>query len=54
MQGKPVARLMVAHDTGSAIRGPVRGDIFWGSGDAAGKVAGVTKHICDFYTFLPK
>jgi membrane-bound lytic murein transglycosylase A len=54
INGKPVARLMVAHDTGSAIRGPVRGDIFWGSGDAAGKVAGVTKHICDFYTLLPK
>ncbi len=54
MQGKPLARLMVAHDTGSAIRGPVRGDIFWGSGDAAGKIAGQTKHICDFYVLLPK
>ena len=53
-QGKPVNRLLVAHDTGSAIRGPVRGDLFWGSGDAAGKIAGVTKHICDFYVLLPK
>ena len=52
-KGKPVARLMVAHDTGSAIRGPVRGDIFWGSGDAAGKIAGSTKHVCDFYVLIP-
>jgi membrane-bound lytic murein transglycosylase A len=53
-QNKPVARLMVAHDTGSAIRGPVRGDLFWGSGAAAGKIAGRTKHTCDFYVLLPK
>lgn len=33
-------RLMVAQDTGSAIRGPVRGDIFFGSGDEAGARAG--------------
>jgi membrane-bound lytic murein transglycosylase A len=52
-KGKPVARLMVAHDTGSAIRGPVRGDIFWGSGDAAGRIAGETKHLCDFYVLVP-
>jgi membrane-bound lytic murein transglycosylase A len=54
LHGKPVERLLIAQDTGSAIRGPVRGDIFWGSGEAAGKIAGQTKHICDFYTLLPK
>ncbi len=54
MQGRPLERLLIAQDTGSAIRGPVRGDIFWGSGEAAGKIAGQTKHICDFYTLLPK
>jgi membrane-bound lytic murein transglycosylase A len=54
MQAKSLARLLVAQDTGSAIRGPVRGDIFWGSGEAAGKIAGQTKHICDFYVLLPK
>jgi membrane-bound lytic murein transglycosylase A len=53
-QGKPLARLLVAHDTGSAIKGPVRGDIFWGSGDSAGKIAGVTKQVCDFYVLMPK
>jgi membrane-bound lytic murein transglycosylase A len=52
--GKPVHRLMVAQDTGSAIKGPVRGDIFWGSGHEAGKIAGRTKHICDFYVLMPK
>jgi len=54
MQRKPLARLMVAQDTGSAIKGPVRGDIFWGSGEDAGKIAGRTKHICDFYVLMPR
>lgn len=47
------ARLMIAHDVGSAIKGPERGDIFFGSGDKAGKVAGVTKHPGRFIAFLP-
>ncbi len=38
--GQAFRRLMVAHDTGSAIVGPARGDIFFGSGDAAGEIAG--------------
>jgi len=38
--GEGLRRLMVAQDTGGAIRGPVRGDFFWGSGDAAGEMAG--------------
>jgi len=33
-------RLMIAQDTGSAIRGPARADVFCGSGDAAARVAG--------------
>jgi membrane-bound lytic murein transglycosylase A len=43
-QGKPFTRLMVAHDVGSAIKGPERGDIYFGSGDTAGRLAGITKH----------
>jgi len=31
---------MLAHDTGGAIRGAVRADFFWGSGDDAGTQAG--------------
>jgi len=33
-------RLMAAHDTGGAIRGPIRADFFWGSGPDAGSLAG--------------
>ena len=38
--GAAMRRLMVAQDTGSAIVGPARGDIFFGSGDNAGEIAG--------------
>ena len=37
---QPLNRLMAAHDTGGAIRGAVRADFFWGSGDDAGGAAG--------------
>ena len=47
------ARLMVAHDVGSAIKGPERGDIFFGSGDTAGSTAGITKHPGHFFVLLP-
>ncbi|HYX63448.1 MAG TPA: MltA domain-containing protein, partial [Burkholderiales bacterium] len=36
----PLNRLMAAHDTGGAIRGVVRADFFWGTGDEAGATAG--------------
>ncbi len=36
----PVTRVMIAQDIGGAIKGPNRLDLFWGSGDAAGAVAG--------------
>ncbi len=38
--GTTLRRLMIAQDTGSAIVGAARGDIFFGSGDAAGEIAG--------------
>jgi len=47
-------RLMVAHDTGSAIVGPARGDIFFGSGDAAGAVAGAMQAKGRFVVLLPE
>ncbi len=37
-------RLMIAQDVGSAIRGPERGDLYFGSGPDAGALAGITKH----------
>ncbi len=47
-------RLMIAQDVGSAIKGPERGDIYFGSGPAAGKLAGVTKQPGTFVVLLPK
>jgi membrane-bound lytic murein transglycosylase A len=52
-RGEPFNRLMVAQDVGSAIRGPERGDIYFGSGDKAGKLAGTTKHAGNFFVLLP-
>jgi membrane-bound lytic murein transglycosylase A len=52
--GAPFRRLMIAQDVGSAIRGPERGDIFFGTGEAAGAIAGTTKHKAQFFVLLPK
>ena len=49
----PFNRLMVAHDVGSAIRGPERGDIYFGSGDEAARQAGTTRHPGNLFVFLP-
>jgi membrane-bound lytic murein transglycosylase A len=50
----PFRRLMIAQDVGSAIKGPQRGDIFFGTGEAAGAIAGTTKEAARFYILLPK
>ena len=47
-------RLMVTQDTGSAIRGPVRGDVFWGTGRDAGEIAGRMKHQGRYWLLLPR
>ncbi|HYD70898.1 murein transglycosylase A [Azospirillum sp.] len=47
-------RLMVAQDTGGAIRGPVRGDVFWGHGPDAEQRAGVMKSAGEYVLLLPK
>jgi membrane-bound lytic murein transglycosylase A len=52
--GRPFQRLMIAQDTGSAITGPARGDLFAGSGDAAGEIAGVVRHAADFFALVPR
>lgn len=51
--GAPFRRLMIAQDVGSAIKGPERGDIFWGSGDGAGAIAGSTLAPARFIILLP-
>lgn len=48
------ARLMVAQDTGSAILGPARIDLFVGSGAAAGHRAGLVRHPFDFTVLWPR
>ena len=52
-EDRPLRRLMVAQDTGSAIRGPVRGDVFWGTGAEAGAVAGRMRHEGRYWLLLP-
>jgi membrane-bound lytic murein transglycosylase A len=50
----PLRRLMVAQDTGSAIKGPIRGDFFWGYGKDALAEAGRMKSLGQYYILLPK
>ena len=52
-QGAPLRRLMVAQDTGGAIKGPVRGDIFFGFGDQAASLAGRMKSPGAWYVLMP-
>jgi membrane-bound lytic murein transglycosylase A len=47
-------RLLVAQDTGGAIRGPVRGDVYWGAGPRAAEIAGRMAHRGRLYVLLPK
>jgi len=52
--GRPFRRLMIAQDTGSAIVGPARGDLFFGSGAEAGSLAGRVRHGAAMVVLLPK
>ena len=45
---------MVAQDRGNAIKGAVRGDFFWGSGEAALEQAGRMKQRGEYYLLLPR
>ncbi len=50
----PLRRLMIAQDTGGAIRGAVRADFFWGTGPRAGAQAMRTKDDLAMWVLLPK
>ena len=50
----PMRRLVLAQDTGSAIKGAVRADYFWGFGDQAGDLAGRMKQRGAMWVLLPK
>ncbi len=51
---KPLKRLMMAQDTGGAIKGGVRADFFWGAGTEAGAKAGAMKQSGKIWVLLPK
>lgn len=53
-QSTPIRRLLIAQDTGGAIKGPVRGDVFWGAGDEAAELAGPMKSQGRYYLLLPR
>jgi membrane-bound lytic murein transglycosylase A len=50
----PLRRLMIAQDTGGAIKGVVRGDVFWGAGERAEAVAGRMKSPGRYAVLLPR
>lgn len=51
---KPVYRFVVNQDTGSAMKGPKRGEIFLGTGNEAGKIASRINNYGEIYLFLAK
>ena len=53
-RGRETGLLVSAQDTGSAIKGPLRADLFFGSGEAAGDRAGVMKHPVKWTILVPK
>lgn len=54
LTGAAIRRLVVAQDTGGAIKGAVRGDLFWGHGDSAERAAGLMKARGRFYMLAPR
>ena len=52
--GTPFRRLMIAQDTGGAIRGAVRGDVFWGPGTKAADQAGKMQSPGRYWILVPR
>jgi membrane-bound lytic murein transglycosylase A len=52
--GLPLQRLVVAQDTGGAIRGPIRADLFFGFGGEAGSQAGMMKYDGEMWLLWPR
>jgi membrane-bound lytic murein transglycosylase A len=50
---RPLERLVMAQDTGGAIRGPQRADFFWGFGDEAGREAGRMRQSGELWLLWP-
>jgi len=51
---QPLQQLMLAQDTGGAIKGGVRADVYWGDGESAGKLAGAMRQQGQLWVWLPK
>ena len=51
---KVFQRLMIAQDTGGAIKGVVRGDVYWGAGERATSIAGKMKNKGHYWLLLPQ
>jgi len=51
---QPLRRIVITQDTGAAIKGPVRGDLFWGFGREAAARAGLMKQPGRYFLLLPK
>ncbi len=54
VDGAPIRRLLHAQDTGGAIRGPARGDLFWGWGEAAAARAGLMREAAELFVLVPR
>lgn len=52
--GTPLQRLVIAQDTGTAIKGAIRADYFWGSGKEALQMAGRMRSNGSYYILLPR
>ncbi len=50
----PLQRLFIAQDTGGAIKGVVRGDVYWGGDGRAASIAGNMKSQGEYWLLLPK
>ena len=51
---KTVRRFVLVQDAGGAIKGPNRGDLFWGDAEGAGSQAGWMNRTGKIYFFAPK
>jgi membrane-bound lytic murein transglycosylase A len=54
LSARPLNRLVLAQDTGSAIKGAVRADFFWGFGDEAGQIAGRMRQSGRMWVLYPR
>lgn len=53
-ENQPLQKLVIAQDTGGAIKGQLRADLFWGTGDRAEQMAGNMKQSGELYILIPK